>query len=329
MFKTLNQVGGSLGDYIVQAAIGDKTALEVIDGFGGLVGYDLDNIDSGSGPIRERAYEIICANLEPGSLLLQSLRQINAVKEMPLYEWILEMDAIYFDINPEMGLQAQQDFQTLVYEYLYAIISFCILFSQYASGYGFYQQFLNNDGVPFRMKASVFLQQLRTALTARCGHFVKCFRRFDEDTATLKAARSTTEVTADKQVITYKRIGKLKTSIMATYNEKRKYGIIPEPHSCGSYPVADTNGIFANAAVVHHSPTQPDVAAPAPAPAPAPSSRGTQRCSTPTPAPAPATDGRKYVNAKTITNPVEITAKGKTRWISARLLSPAKRKTSF
>jgi hypothetical protein len=37
------------------------------------------------------------------------------MKEMPLYEWILEMDAIYFDINPEMGLQAQQDFQTLVY----------------------------------------------------------------------------------------------------------------------------------------------------------------------------------------------------------------------
>jgi hypothetical protein len=153
------------------------------------------------------------------------------MKEMPLCEWVLEMDAIYFDINPEMGLlQAQQDFQTLVYEHLYAIISFIILFSQYASDYEFYQQFLNNDGVPFRMLAPVFLQQLRIALTARCGHFVECFRRFDEDTAAPKAARSDAEATADKQVATYKRIGKLKTSIMATYNEKRKYGVIPEPH---------------------------------------------------------------------------------------------------
>jgi hypothetical protein len=53
---------------------------------------------------------------------------------MPLYEWILGMGAIYFDINPEMGLQAQQDFQTPVYEHLYAIISFFILFSRYAMG---------------------------------------------------------------------------------------------------------------------------------------------------------------------------------------------------
>jgi hypothetical protein len=44
------------------------------------------------------------------------------------------------------------------------------------------------------------------------------------------------EATADKQVVTYKRVGRLKTSVMATCNEKRKYGIIPEPHS-GPYPV--------------------------------------------------------------------------------------------
>jgi hypothetical protein len=50
---------------------------------------------------------------------------------------------------------------------LYAIISFLILFQQYASDYEFFQQFLNNDGVPFRMQASVFLQQLRIAVTAR------------------------------------------------------------------------------------------------------------------------------------------------------------------
>jgi hypothetical protein len=120
---TPNQVGGGLGDYMAQKAIDDGSRLNVIDGFGD----DLDNIDTACGPIRERVYEIICANLEPGSQLLQSLRQINAVKDMALYEWILEMDAIYFDINPEMGLQAQHDFQTLVYEHLYTTISFFIL----------------------------------------------------------------------------------------------------------------------------------------------------------------------------------------------------------
>ena len=161
---------------MAQQVIDDGSTLKVIDGFGGLVGYDLDNLDAVNGPIRERVYEIICANLEPGSQLLQSLRQINAVKDMALYEWILEMDAIYFDINPEMGLQAQQDFQTLVYEHLYTIISFLILFQQYANDYEFFQQFLNNDGVPFRMHASVYLQQLRIAVTARCGHFIECFR---------------------------------------------------------------------------------------------------------------------------------------------------------
>jgi hypothetical protein len=109
------------------------------------------------------------------------------VEDMPLCEWVLEMDAIYFDINPEMGLQAQQDFQTLVYGHLYAIIFFLILFQQYASDYEFFQQFLNNDGVPFRMQASAFLQQLRIALTARCGHFIECFRRPDGDTVKPKS----------------------------------------------------------------------------------------------------------------------------------------------
>jgi hypothetical protein len=65
----------------------------------------------------------------------------------------------------------------------------------------------------------VFLQQLRIALTAR----------FDEDTVKLKSARSREEVTADKSVITYKRIGKLKTALLGVYNVKRKYGDIPEP----------------------------------------------------------------------------------------------------
>jgi hypothetical protein len=43
------------------------------------------------------------------------LRATNAIKELPLTDWVMEMGAIYFDINPEMGLQAQQDWQTLVY----------------------------------------------------------------------------------------------------------------------------------------------------------------------------------------------------------------------
>ena len=86
MLTTLNQVGGGLGDYMSQAASDAGNTLKVIDGFGGLLGYDLALIDTACGPIRERVYEIICANLEPGSLLLQSLRQINAAKDLPLYE---------------------------------------------------------------------------------------------------------------------------------------------------------------------------------------------------------------------------------------------------
>jgi hypothetical protein len=128
--------------------------------------------------------------------------------------------------------------------------------------------FLPKCGVPFRILASVFLQQLRIALTAKCGHFIECFRRFDTDTVTLKAARSSEEVTADKQVITYKRIGKLKTALVGVYNTKRKYGEIPEPQS-GKYPVKDGEGIFAMRASVHHSSTPPAAATPAPAPAPA------------------------------------------------------------
>jgi hypothetical protein len=69
VFSTLNQVGGGLGDYMAQKAIDEDNTSKVIDGFGGLLGYDLALIDTACGPVRERVYEIICANLEPGSLL--------------------------------------------------------------------------------------------------------------------------------------------------------------------------------------------------------------------------------------------------------------------
>jgi hypothetical protein len=320
VFTTLNQVGGGLGDYMSQASIEGGTPLKVIDGYGGLLGYDLELIDTASGPIRERVYEIIRANLEPGSLLLDSLRQINAVKDMPLYEWVIEMDAIYFDINPEMGLQAQQDFQTLVYEHLYTIISFLLLFQQYASDYEFFQQFLNNDGVPFRMQASVYLQQLRIALTARCGHFIECFRLFDEETVKLKNARTDAEVTSDKQVITYPRLQRLKLEFQRTYNQKLKYGEIPEPVD-GQYPINEGSAIFAHSVSVHRDrPGQnsrapaPAPASNAPAPAPAPD-RNQRRLAAASGNTKPDTAKRKYVDAKSIAKPVEITVKGKKRWI--------------
>ena len=44
---TPNQVGGGLGDYMAQKAIDGGNKLKVIDGFGGLLGYDLDN----TGPV--------------------------------------------------------------------------------------------------------------------------------------------------------------------------------------------------------------------------------------------------------------------------------------
>jgi hypothetical protein len=49
------------------------------------------------------------------------------------------MDAIYFDISPEMGLQAQQDFQSLVYSDFFTAISFFALFQLHTSDLGFYK----------------------------------------------------------------------------------------------------------------------------------------------------------------------------------------------
>jgi hypothetical protein len=63
LFQVLNQVGGGLGDYVIQAAIDAKDLLMIIDGFGGLAGYDLDEIDDATGPIREKVYEIMKACL--------------------------------------------------------------------------------------------------------------------------------------------------------------------------------------------------------------------------------------------------------------------------
>jgi hypothetical protein len=79
--------------------------------------------------------------------------------------------------------------------------------------------------------------------------------RYHQDikTKALKAARTTAEVAADNTATTYTRLGVLKGKdrLMAVYNEKRKYGVIPQP-AAGEYPPDGTpSGIFANAAVVH------------------------------------------------------------------------------
>jgi hypothetical protein len=186
LFQVLNQVGGGLGDYVlIQAAIDAKDPLVVIDGFGGSASYDLDEVDDAAGPIRERVYEIMKACLEPGSLLLPPLQAINALKELPLTQWIVEMEAIYFDISPEMGLQAQQPtgfsvLSTLGFVYHHFLLYF--ISTVYTSDLEFYKQFLENDGVPFRLQPSAYLAQFRIALTAKCEHFVDCIRSFDADT---------------------------------------------------------------------------------------------------------------------------------------------------
>jgi hypothetical protein len=64
------------------------------------------------------------------------------------------------------------------------------------------------------------LAQFRIALTAKCEHFVDCFRSFDTDTKELKDARSSSEKAADKSVIDYTRIGKLKSVIMGVLQSK-------------------------------------------------------------------------------------------------------------
>jgi hypothetical protein len=79
MLSSLNEVGGGLADYIVQRAIDAEKPLAVVDGFGGRKGYNLELIDTDTGPIRDRIYKIIKASLHTKSLWLPQLKLIYMI----------------------------------------------------------------------------------------------------------------------------------------------------------------------------------------------------------------------------------------------------------
>jgi hypothetical protein len=129
----LNRNDGGLMDLLVDQQEKAENPVLVVDGFGGKKGYDLKMIDTATVPVRERVYEIKKACLEPDCLWQASLKLYNSMPISCLTGWIHELDAAYFQVSPEIGLKAQQDFQRIVYLPDYSITSFIILFMTLAA----------------------------------------------------------------------------------------------------------------------------------------------------------------------------------------------------
>ena len=176
----LNRNGGGLMDLLVDQQSKTDRPILVVDGFGGRKGYDLDMVDTCTVPVRERVYEIIKACLEPDCLWQASLKLYNSMPNSCLTGWIHELDAAYFQVSPEMGLKAQQDFQRIVYLPDYTITSFIILFMTMAAEWEFYLQFLEHNGEPFRLTASAYIAQMRISVTAKTSLFVDLFLAMDD-----------------------------------------------------------------------------------------------------------------------------------------------------
>jgi hypothetical protein len=127
---------------------GRQPALHVVDGYGGLKGYNLDIVDTTTGPIRERIYKIIKASMHSSSLWLPQLidKLIYSMEDMCMSTFFRELDAQYFRMSPETGLRAQRDFQGLVYLPDFTIHSFLLIFAAFSAEWCFFKQFLENDG---------------------------------------------------------------------------------------------------------------------------------------------------------------------------------------
>jgi hypothetical protein len=53
MLSSLNEVDGGLADHVIQSALDAGKPLVIVDGFGGRKGYNLELIDTDTGPIRD------------------------------------------------------------------------------------------------------------------------------------------------------------------------------------------------------------------------------------------------------------------------------------
>jgi hypothetical protein len=95
-------------------------------------------------------------------------------------DFIRGMDQLYFQISPEQALDAQRDFQGLVYTTAFSLAKILSIWWE------FYKQFIENAGIPMRMAPSAMHQQLRIALTAQCDIFNPTFREFDTEVLKLR-----------------------------------------------------------------------------------------------------------------------------------------------
>jgi hypothetical protein len=238
MLSSLNEVGGGLADHLVQSAIDAGKPLVIVDGFGGRKGYNLDLIDTDTGPIRDRIYKIIKASLHTKSLWLPQLKFIYGVETMCMSSFFAELDSIYFRMSPESSLKAQQSFQGLVYLPDFTIQSFFVIFAAFVAEWCFFRQFLENGGLPFRLDPREYIAQLRIATTAKTDLFIANWLDFDKAAPARKAAQSEEDREAKKEVLTYIHISSIMTEMSVTYARALQYLKVPTP-TAGEYPTGD------------------------------------------------------------------------------------------
>ena len=194
-------------------------------------------------------------------------------------------------MSPESSLKAQQSFQGLVYLPDFTIQSFFMIFAAFAAEWCFFRQFLENDGVPFRLDPREYIAQLRIATTAMTDLFVSDWLDFDKAAPARQAAQSDADRQANKGVLTYIHVSSIMTAMSVTYARALQYMKVPTP-TAGEYPTGDesstrlmarlahlqSNGQYFTAGqanAVNGSNNRRTTPAPAPSPSPSPSTRGT------------------------------------------------------
>jgi hypothetical protein len=104
ILNNLDFVGGGLGDWIIKDSRSFDEPLMVVDGIGHLQGYPTSHMDERTQPLRNKVYEIIKATIGTDCLWMGSLRAINSQRNLPISDFIREMDEFYFQISPEQAL---------------------------------------------------------------------------------------------------------------------------------------------------------------------------------------------------------------------------------
>jgi hypothetical protein len=178
-----------------------------------------------------------------GWLWQAPLKLYNSMPNSCLTGWIHELDAAYFQVSPEMGLKAQQEFQRIVYLPDYIITSFIILFMTLAAEWEFYLQFLEHNGEPYRLTASAYIAQMRISVTAKTSLFVDLFLAMDDAKQKKKEGLTKAQRKENKSLFTQEDFSTLCSKMPAIYQRALNYGKVPTPLS-GVYPRGDDTGQF-------------------------------------------------------------------------------------